>query len=369
MVQRLKERRLQEIVSSVREKEFKYESRERKHINWKAYDKAQYREMSEMLKFIRKLVDLAEERVEARKRPTKQKPFGRPAEIPPSDVLKVLLMQTYLGVSNRVAEGLELIFNEKLGLRTDFCYKEIERAYDDADVRALMNEVRKLSNEPVKGLETTFSIDGTGYSTSSKQNYQSDRSKQQKENASKKAASDYFPSGEKPYVSSVGVLGVRYKLYASWSNTVDRHCGERSMFEDVFSDAIEMHPSMDVFLGDGLYANRPTCAAVSSHGITPVFLPARNVTMKKKKVQSWVDMLTWLVDHPQEFLRVYHLRSISETGYSMDKRAFPKRIRKRLAARKRTETSLRYLCHNLKQLVYIKYLYKEVNLTFSNAAY
>lgn len=369
MSQRYKEKRLQEIVSSVRDKEFKYAPRERKEIDWKAYDKAQYREMSEMLKFIRKLVDLAEERVEARKRPTKRKPFGRPAEIPASDVLKVLLMQTYFGVANRVAEGLEILFADKLGLRTEFCYKEIERAYDDPDVRQLMNEVRKLTNEPVKGLEKTFSIDGTGYSTSSKQNYHSDRSKQQQDNSSKQVVTDAFPTGDKPYVSSVGIIGVKYKLYASWSNTVDRHAGERSMFEEVFSDAIAMHPKMDVFLGDGLYANRPTCATVSLQGITPVFLPARNVTMKRKKVQSWVDMLTWLVDNPQEFLRAYHLRSISETGNSMDKRAFPKRIRKRLASRKRTETSLRYLCHNIKQLVYIKYLYKEVNLTFSNVAY
>ncbi len=368
MSQRHKEKKLQEIVTSVRQKDYPYVPRERKNIDWKAYDKAQYREMSDMLKLIRQLVDLAEERVAVRRKPTKQKPIGRPAEIPASDVLKVLLMQTYLGVSNRVAEGLELLFDDKLGLRTEFCYKEIERAYDDADVRRLMNEVRRLTNEPVRGLETTFSIDGTGHSTSSKQHYQSDRSRQQKDNASNQVATDAFPNGEKPYVSSVGVIGVKYKLYASWSSTVDRHEGERSMFEGVFREAIALHPDMDVFLGDGLYANRPTCAAVSLKGITPVFLPARNVTMKKKKVQSWVEMLTWLVDNPQEFLRAYHLRSISETCNSMDKRAFPKRIRKRLASRKRTETSLRYLCHNLKQLVYVRYLYKEVNLAFSNVA-
>ncbi len=368
MAQRLKEKHMQEIVTQVREKQFDYKERDEKKINWKAYGKAQYREMSEMLKFIRQLVDLAEERVAARKRPRKEKPFGRPPEIPASDVLKVLLMQTYLCQGNRVAEGLELLFADKLGLRTEFSYKEIERGYDDPAVRELIDELRILTNEPVQGVETDFSIDGTGNKTSNKQHYQSDRSKQQADAASKKTQSDAFPTGSKPYVASVGVIGTKYKLYASWASTSERGRGERSMFKEVFSDAIALHPNMNFLLGDGLYANRPTCDAVGEADVTPVFLPARNATMKKKKVQEWVDMLTWLADNPQAFLSVYHMRSISETGYSMDKRANPKPIYKRLPRRKETVSSLRYLCHNIKQLVYIKYLYKEIQLTFSNRA-
>ena len=140
------------------------------------------------------------------------------------------------------------------------------------------------------------------------------------------------------------------------------------MFDDVFEDAFDIHPQMQCLLGDGLYANRPTCKTVGDAGVTPVFLPARNVTMQKKGVKYWVSMLSWIHDDPQGFLRVYHGRSISETGFSMDKRAFPKPVSKRLSVRKETATSLRYLCHNVRQLVYIKFLCEEVNVTFSNHA-
>jgi len=276
-------------------------------------------------------------------------------------------MQTYFEESNRVAEGLQILFSDRLGLKTSFGYKTIERGFDDLDVCELMDESRILTNEPVKNLEKVFSVDGTGQPVSSKQNYASDRSKQNKTRGLQ-TRSDAFPVAEKPYVSSVGVIGVKYKLYASWSSTTRKDVGERSMFDDVFEDAFDIHPQMQCLLGDGLYANRPTCKTVGDTGVTPVFLPARNVTMQKKGVKYWVSMLSWIHDDPQGFLRVYHGRSISETGFSMDKRAFPKPVSKRLSVRKETATSLRYLCHNVRQLVYIKFLCEEVNVTFSNHA-
>ena len=358
---------LQRIIAQIREKDFPYTPREDKKINWRAYDKAQYREIAETLDFIREVVNVAEERIAART-PQKQNPkVGRPEEIPASDVLKVLLMQTYFGESNRVAEGLQILFSDRLGLRTQFSYKTIERGFDDPDVNELMEEARVLTNEPVKNLEKTFAVDGTGHPVSSKQNYASDRNIQNKTRGLQ-TRTDAFPSSEKPYVSSVGVIGVKYKLYASWSCATRKEVGERSMFGGVFEDAVDLHPGMEYLLGDGLYANRPTCKTVGDAGVTPVFLPARNVTMKKKGVKYWVSMLSWIHDDPQEFLRVYHERSISETGYSMDKRFFPKPVSKRLAVRKETAANLRYLCHNLRQLVYIKFLCEEVNVTFSNHA-
>lgn len=364
---RRKEQELQGIITQIREKEFAYTPSEEKKINWRAYDKAQYREIAEMLDFIREIVDAAEERVAARTPPKQYTRVGRPGEIPASDVLKVLLMQTYFEESNRVAEGLQILFSDRLGLRTQFSYKTIERGFDDPDVRELMDDVRVLSNKPVKNLEKVFSVDGTGHPVSSKQNYASDRSKQN-QTRGLKAQTDAFPTSEKPYVSSVGIIGVKYKLYASWSSTTKKEVGERSMFNDLFDDAINIHPQMQCLLGDGLYGNRPTCKTVGEAGVMPVFLPARNVTMQKKGVKYWVSMLSWIHDEPQEFLRVYHGRSISETGFSMDKRAFPKPVSKRLAVRKETATNLRYLCHNVRQLVYIKFLCEEVNVTFSNQA-
>lgn len=366
MVVRRKEMLLQEIITKVREKEFNYKPREKKKTNWRNYDKAQCREIASMLEFIRELVDLAEERVAATNQKIKQKPLGRPPEVPAADVAKVLLLQTYFQAPNRVAEGLQALFSDKLGLRSEFSYKAIERGYDDWDVRQLLDEVAVLTNEPVRNLEKIFSADGTGYSTSSKQNYEADRNKQRRQSEADGAAMDAFPTGVRPYVANVAIIGVKYKLYAAWTSSAESRISERALFDEAFEDVLKVHPKMERLLGDGLYANRPVCRKVSEAGVEPVFLPARNVTFKKKKVASWVRMLQRIVDDPQRFLEDYHLRSISETGFSMDDRAFPKPIRKKLPSRKECESFLRAVCHNVKRLCYLKFLCDEVPLVFSN---
>ncbi len=88
---------LRELIKSVRDRGFPYEGREEKDRNWSYYDRAQINEIAEILETIRDIVDEASSRIER-----KRKGPGRPA-VPPSDVVKVMLMQAYFGMPNRVA--------------------------------------------------------------------------------------------------------------------------------------------------------------------------------------------------------------------------------------------------------------------------
>ncbi|RLG30299.1 hypothetical protein DRO03_04790 [Methanosarcinales archaeon] len=56
----------------------------------------------------------AGERIKKRTPPRKQGPGRPPAD--PAEVAKVLLLQTYVSSSNRLAEGFLLLFREKLGI-------------------------------------------------------------------------------------------------------------------------------------------------------------------------------------------------------------------------------------------------------------
>ena len=112
------------IIVQVREQEFPYMEREKARINWRDYDIAQCREIADMINLIRELVDTAVKWIEANTPPEPRGP-GRPPK-QASDVAKVLLLQSYFGVPNRVAEGLIYLFSEKLGLNDGFSYKTIE---------------------------------------------------------------------------------------------------------------------------------------------------------------------------------------------------------------------------------------------------
>ena len=50
------------------------------------------------------------------------------------------MIQQYFGASNRVTEGLLLLFKEKLGV-TEFSYKTIERGYDREHVKRILDRI------------------------------------------------------------------------------------------------------------------------------------------------------------------------------------------------------------------------------------
>jgi len=361
---------VRKIITQVREKEFPYKERQKEKINWNDYDIAQCREIADMIDLIRELVDSAVQWIEAHASQESKQP-GRPP-VSASDITKVLLLQSYLGVPNRVAQGFIYLFSEKLGLTEDFSYKTIERGYDRESVNKILNVVFTLTNEPVRELEKVFSVDGSGSPTSNKQNYAQDRKHQNKGQSTGKNASSKTTGKDTPpddrwplpppfdaqhnYMYKVAVIGTKYKLFAGWKSTGDHSLGETSLFPEVMAQAIEHHPNMEQILGDGIFATRPICKLAGKYGIIPRFLPRRNVTLKRYGVKEWVDMLWALSKDPQEWLRDYHMRSISETGFSMLTRANPQPLRKRLDPRKETEDFLRAVCHNVKRLCYLKYL-------------
>lgn len=216
----------------------------------------------------------------------------------------------------------------------EFSYKRIERGYDRKSVDRILDPVFKLTNEPVRELEKVFSVDGSG-PTSINQNSQDRKRQNAKRSKGKdslsKTGKDAVPKDSWPtstftkydYVYKVAIIGTRYKLFAGWKSTVDHTIGETTIFPEVMVQAVENHPNMDKILGDGIFATRPICKMVGKYGVIPRFLPRRNITLKRKGVKEWVDMLWDLAENPQEWLYDYHMRSLSESGFSMLVRTNP----------------------------------------------
>jgi len=352
---RVREERLREIISQVRKGEFPYEEKEKKEINFASYNAAQINEIADVLEMIRDVVDTASARLQKSSVP---KGPGQPPK-PAEDVLKVLLIQSYFGVSNRVTEGFLRLFKEKLKIASDFSYKTIERGYDPERSKELLDEVFKITNEVGNSFENKFGIDGTGDPATTKVNYESKRAEQRKEreeSTQEKTASDMFPGKKHDFQYSVLSIGLNTKVFGGFSTTDDHSLGELSHFENVMGQTIGNCPKFDTLSADGLYANRIVCAILEKHDITPYLLPRSNVTFKPKGVQLWKQMLRDLVTDPQKWLEGYHDRSISETGNSMLKRREPTKIRKKLSERKGIEESLKFNVHNIRQIGYLQYL-------------
>ena len=334
---------LREIISQVRNGTYDYQSRECANTDWTKYDEAPIHEMADYLNNVRDIVDEANRRISERM-PIQKPRAGRPC-INAADIAKVLLVQEYTNSPNRVAEGLLLLFREKLGISKHFSYKTIERGYDRKSVNAILTEVEIITNEMVKGKEKDFSFDGTGCSSSNKDNYASIRQQQNKANSTNKTGDpdDTFPSpkiNHDEFTYSVMGIGVNYKLISGMKVNVGNSIGETSMFPDTFAQTISMHPDMENVLGDGIYG-----ALVQGLGAKEIrFLSNQVVWYWHRYAQKNTEI----------WLQMYHKRSISETVNSMIECRFGKRVMKKLKARKKTETYLKGVAHNIRRVGYLE---------------
>ncbi len=341
---------LRDLVKSVRDRSFPYEKREEKERNWHDYDRAQVNEIVDILETIRDIVNIALSRI-----PEKKSGPGRP-HVPYQDIVKVMLMQAYFGMPNRVAQGFLRLFGEKLGISSEFSYKTIERGYDPERTKNILDEFLRIMNETGNPLEKIFSTDGTGDPTTMKVNYESKRSQQRiDKEKNKDMKSDAFPhtEGKHNFQYSSFSVGVHTKIISGLYTTDDHSVGELPMFPGIMERTVEMCPQIEVMLGDALYSNRKVCSITEGYGIGPYFLPKTNATFRAKGVESWKTMLYNFVDNTQEWLAEYHMRSISESVNSMMKRKMPVNVRKKLPLRKRTEEILKINMHNLRQYSYL----------------
>ena len=352
---------LREIIKKVRDSSFEYEHRDKGEINWAKYDFAQIKEMANYLDNLKDIVDEAHNRIQSRTIPVKRGP-GRP-ETNPADIAKTLLLQTYTESPNRVAEGLLLLFREKLGISEHFSYKTIERGYDRKTVNEILDEVVAITNESIEGKEETFSFDGTGFSASNKENYAAKRQKQNSNKNNKKTKTesckqknDSFPKSDtkKGFSYCVMGVGIQHKLISGLAISPNHSIGETTMFPEVYNQTLMSHPTLKNALGDGIYGVRWIIDLVSKNNVVPYFLPRSNVTFKSKGYAGWYDMLLSLWKDPQKWLEEYHMRSISETVNSMVKCRFGNHLRKKLDARKETETRLKLVAHDIRRVGYLE---------------
>jgi transposase len=344
---------IRKFITQVREKEFPYERRPPRKTDWSSYDRAQVNEIADFVEMTRLVVDAAAKRLEGR-RSVSKRGRGHPP-VPAADILKVIMLQSYLGVSNRVAEGLLRLLWANLGLTKPFTYKTIERGYDRREVNSLMNEVLALTNAPVQELEKVFSIDGSGSPTRVRQNYAESRAKQ-KSGISTDGGSDAFPKAPHDFVYHTFMVGTAFKLISSWRSTARHDIGELFFYEQLVRETKALHPGMEMAVGDGLYAVRPCVALLDELGVTARFLPRRNVTLKRKGVDGWIHMLMPMLRDPQSWLRDYFQREASESTNSVIARENPGPLRKILNGRRCGEDKLRGVCYNVRRVCYLAHM-------------
>jgi transposase len=328
--------KLTELIKDVRNRKYKYVAVEEKPIDWRSYKEAQINEMNDYLVLVREIIDEIH-------RELGDIDQGRVGKPPKScfDRAKAIMIQQYFEASNRIAEGLTRLFKEKLGIKDELTYKDIETAYESPYVVMVLKLLFEKTNEPVAGLEHEFSGDGTGLPTSIKQNYESDKTDSKK---------------LRLYDKLVFIMGTKYKLLSA-AEVTEGIANEAPFVVPLLAETAATHKDINLFCYDGAAYSYDIMDYITDvlHA-EPRIMPPVDAVLKAYGCMSKKLMLLDFLHDTQQWLRRYHTRSNSESRNSSDKRVFPRPLLKRLDCRRYIEAYAEACRYNVRQLVYVFYV-------------
>lgn len=321
------QRILNELIQDLRNKQFKYESKEEKEIDWSAYNLSKIHEIHFFLIFVKEAVDGLQVQIQ------KQTGPGRPLS-DVFDLAKIILVKEYFQTGERQAEGLGLLFKEKLDLKAVPSASTIGRAYSRSDVQEILGKVFEMTSDPIKN-ETSFSADGTGIPLSIKQNYENDREKHEKHAGYDKAAV---------------MISNNYHIATAVINTKGT-ASDMQLFPPLLEHTVEkFHHINDIELDAGILS-RENCQLIANAGATPYIFPKKGITLNQNGSSAWKKMLLSLIKDPQAWLRFYHNRSQSECYFSSHKRRFARPILKKIEYRRGVQSLTRIAITNITMLI------------------
>lgn len=330
------QRKLTQLIKDVRTGKFKYIPREDKPIDWASYDLAQLNEMNDYLVLTREIIDEIQREIGD----IDQGNVGKPPKTC-FDRAKAIMVQQYFEVSNRVAAGLVKLFMEKMNISEELTYKDIETSYENPCVVLVLKLLFEKTNEPVSDKETQFSGDGTGLTTSIKQNYESDKGDEKK---------------VRLYDRMIGIVGTEYKMFAAVEIT-EGLANESPFLIPLLEKTRRLYDRIDLVSYDSAAYSYENIRYISDTlKAVPRIFPPVDAVLKSYGCWAKKRMLLDFVRYTQQWLEGYHTRSVSEVRNSADKRVFTRPLLKRIDARRYVEGYARACRYNVRQLVYVHYL-------------
>jgi len=297
-------RQFRRLVPKLREKGF-YKSQEKRPIHWREYTLSQVEEVR-ILDKLTLLIDSFDAK--------ESKSFGRPATNP-KDLAKAILVAELLGLPERQAQGWINLLASKVGIKSILDDRTIGRGYSRIDVLEILKQVF----DKTKTSDGILMGDGTGLETTRKQNYESEKKKNE----------NYM----------VSIVDSREIVQAFEIN--NRECPSmHSLIKEVKGKSLCL---------DAGFIDRNLTREINELGIKPFIFPKKNLDLNGSVY--WKKMFLELFYDTQNWLKEYHKRSHTESFHSAFKRK-NKPLMKFNSFSKLVQLTARIIIHNLRKQSY-----------------
>lgn len=122
-----------------------------------------------------------------------------------------------------------------------------------------------------------------------------------------------------------------------------------------FKNLIKYLPELGNVLGDKGYSSRNNCQIVADKNGKPYLHFKDNATNSAKSKPAWIISIREYKKNTEEWLSIYHLRSIIEGVFSSLKKRWGSFLRSRKKWMQKKELSLKVLSYNVKQVLLVRY--------------
>lgn len=258
---------------------------------------------------------------------------GRPKQYI-QDMIKACCLKVYCkSPSRNIISDLKLA--ESLGfLAKTPHFNSINNYMSDPSITKYLNELIKITAEPLIPIEKYFAVDSTGFATFNKKHWIDIR----------------FTNRSKKDWKKLHILtGVKSNIIASAKVTKGNE-HDSPHFDYLVKNSIYFN--IKEISADAGYLGRKNCDIVTSIGAMPFIMPKKNV--KKSKPHSsvaWGQMISLWLNNEKEFRKHYHRRSNVESTFAMIKKNLLPYVRSKSDVGQENEVLMKVICHNICVLI------------------
>lgn len=251
------------------------------------------------------------------------------------DILTCLAIYRYFGFSLRRTMGILRLLKKVGATHVSIpCFKTLNNYMNKAAIRPYLDDLIKLTSNPLAILEHFFSTDSTGVSTSCFSSWYSIRTRKKTKRRDHIMA--HITTGTK--LNAVMAADVKTKRGGD-SVILRKHIKEVAKGFDVKE-----------WSGDPAYLSRENCNAVAQVGGEPWFKIKSNTTARSRGSYAWRKTVRCFRERPEEADPKYHRRSNSESTISAKKRKYGDKVKAKKDVSKVNEEMLAWVDYNFSVL-------------------
>ena len=312
--------------------------------NWKAYNESQTQEITLFDQLLKDLVKSIDE-------PEREGRRGRP-QLSLSDELFCSIQKVYSQLSQRRAHTLYRNAEEREQVIHVPHFNAVGKLLNREDITPLLNHLLILSSLPLKGIETNFAPDSSGFRTSQFNQY---------------GVEKYGTNKAHKWVKAHILTGTKTNIIAS-ARITEGDANDSPYFKPMVEEAHENGFEIDEVEADKAYCSRANYDLVDEIGAT-AYIPFRsNATGKSRGSRVWNKMYHFFMMNKDEFMEHYHKRSNVETTFMMIKTKFGDKLKSKNWIAQKNELLCKLIAHNI--VVVIHEMYElGINPDFSTYIY